>query len=101
MDADKRWPKNALLIALSHGMDGWMLGATTDAIEIASFVNTMGVHAIPNTPEAIEGLLQDMETAGLVERRSTRTPVDGRFQQFHRFALTEYGWVRAGELEAE
>jgi hypothetical protein len=101
MDADKLWPKNALLIALSHGMDGRVLGDTTDAIEIASFVSTMGVHAIPRTPEAIEGLLQDMETAGLVERRSTGTPVEGRYQQFHRFALTEYGWVRARELKAE
>jgi hypothetical protein len=101
MDTDKRWPKNALLIALSHGMDGWMLGSTTDAIEIASFVNTTGVRAIPRTPEAIEGLLQDMETEGLVERRSTPSPVDGRFQQFHTFALTEHGWMRARELGAD
>jgi hypothetical protein len=93
-----RHPVDELLIALSHGLEGWMFGSTTDPIEIASFLSATGKRAIPRTPEAIQGLLEDMETAGLVERRSTRTPVDGRFQQFHRFALTEYAWVRAGEL---
>jgi DNA-binding PadR family transcriptional regulator len=90
-----------MLIALSHGLEGWMLGSTTDAIEIASFVNTTGKHAIPGSPEAIEGLLRDMETGGLVERRSTPSPVEGRLQPFHAFALTEHGWARARELEAE
>ena len=96
-----RHPVDELLIALSHGLEGWMLGDATDPIEIASFVDTTGKRAIPGTPEAVEGLLEDMETAGLVERRVTSSPVDGRFQPFHSFALTEQGWARAAELDAD
>ena len=92
-----RHPLDELLIALSHGLDGWMLGSTTDAVEIASFLKATGRRAIPRTPEAIEGLLRDMETAGLVERRSRSSPVD-EVSQFHTYAMTEQGWVRAQEL---
>jgi DNA-binding PadR family transcriptional regulator len=94
-------PADELLILLSHGLEGWMLGQTTHPIEIASFVNTTGRGGIPNTPQAVEGLLEQMETAGLVERRSTSPADVARFQQFHRFALTEQGWARAAELEAD
>jgi DNA-binding PadR family transcriptional regulator len=66
-------PADELVILLSHGLEGWMLGQTTHPIEIASFLNTTGRRAIPRTPQVIEGLLRDMETAGLAERRSTST----------------------------
>jgi DNA-binding PadR family transcriptional regulator len=95
-----RHPVDDLLIALSHGLEGWMFGSTTDAIEIASFLRATGKRAIPRTPEAIEGLLQDMETAGLVERRRPDSSVAGS-QQFQTFALTEQGWARAAALDAE
>ena len=58
-----RHPADELLIALSHGLDGWMLGSTTDPIEIASFLSATGKRAIPSTPEAIQRLLEDMEIA--------------------------------------
>lgn len=94
-------PVDERLIALSHGLEGLDDRRTTDPVEIASLVSTTGKRAIPSAPEAIERLLQDMETAGLVERRATPLPIDGRLQQFHVHALTEQGWARAAELDAE
>ena len=98
--AAMRHPVDELLIALSHGLEGWMLGSTTDPIEIASFLSATGKRAIPRTPEAIRGLLEDMETAGLVERRPADSSV-AESQPFMTFALTELGWARAAELDAE
>ena len=94
-----RQPVDELLLALSHGLDGWMLGSTTDPIEIASFLSATGNRAIPSTPEAIQGLLEDMETAGLVEPRLSDSSA-ARSRQFQTFALTERGWARAAEIEA-
>jgi hypothetical protein len=96
-----RLPEDALLIALAHGLDGLMLGTTTDAFEIATFVDTTGVREIPSTPEAIEELLGDMEDAGLVRRLPLPALDEPRFAKFHSIALTEDGWARARELEEE
>ena len=41
-----------------------------------------------------------METAGLVERRRPDSSIAGT-QQLQTFALTEQGWARAANLEAE
>jgi DNA-binding PadR family transcriptional regulator len=90
-----RQPEDELLIVLSHGMDGWMLGTETDAVEIATFVNTTGQAGIPKAAAAIEGLLEDMVNAGLVERVS-RPP---GLELYGAYALTEDGWARARDLE--
>ena len=39
--AAMRHPVDDLLIALSHGLEGWMFGSTTDPIEIASFLRAI------------------------------------------------------------
>ena len=41
-----RQPVDELLLALSHGLDGWMLGNATDPIEIASFLSATGNRAL-------------------------------------------------------
>lgn len=76
-----------------------MLGATTSAVEIASFVNATGNRSIPKTAEAIEGLLWDMQHAGLVTDRSKSSGPE--HAELHRYGLTEEGWTRARQLEAE
>lgn len=94
-----RLPADELLIALSHGMEGWMLGSTTDAVEIATFAATTGNRAIPRAPAAVEQLLEDMVTAGLVEHRSRDKHKDRWTEIYSAYALTEAGWARARELE--
>lgn len=78
-----------------------MLGSETDAVEIATFVNTTGNPDIPKTAEAIEGMLEDMLNAGLVERRSRPRGMARGIELFGAYALTEGGWGRARELEAK
>jgi hypothetical protein len=96
-----RQPADELLIALSHGMEGWMLGSTTDAVEIATFAATIGSRAIPRTPAAVEQLLEDMVGAGLVEHRS-RQPNKNRWTEIYSaYGVTQGGRARARELEAE
>lgn len=77
-----------------------MLGSTTDAVEIASFVNTTGNLSIPKSPEAIEEMLGHMLDAGLVERRSLPPGMDRGIELFGAYALSEDGWARARELGA-
>ena len=96
-----RQPEDELLIILSHGLEGRMLGSTTDAIEIASFLETRGVRLIPNTAEAIEELLGDMEDAGLVRRLSIPPLDEPRLAKFHSVVLSEEGWARARQVEGE
>jgi DNA-binding PadR family transcriptional regulator len=98
--AETRRPADELIILLSHGMEGWMLGTTTDAVEIATFAVTTGNRAIPRTPDAIEQLLKNLVEAGLVEHRS-RQPNKNRLTEIRSaYGLTEGGWVRAHQLEA-
>jgi hypothetical protein len=96
-----RRPADELLVALSHGMEGWMLGTTTDAVEIASFASTTGNESIPRTPEAVERLLEDLVTAGLVDNRSRDQSKHRWTEIYGAYGLTEEGWTRARELEAE
>ncbi len=89
-----------LLLALAHGLEGWMLGNTTDAVEIATFADTTGHRAVPRTPQAVEQLLEDMVDAGLVHHRS-RQPSKNRWTEIYSaYGLTEEGG-RARELDAE
>jgi DNA-binding PadR family transcriptional regulator len=91
--AEMRQPADELIILLSHGMEGWMLGTTTDAVEIATFAVTTGNRAIPRTPDAVEQLLEDMVEAGLVEHCS-RQPNKNRLAEIRgAYGLTEGGWV--------
>jgi hypothetical protein len=98
--ARMRHPLDELLIALSHGLDGWMLGSATDAIEIAAFVDSTGNRAIPKSPEAIDRLLRDMQDLALVKRRSMPPNVRRRSEPYPSVALTDDGWARARDLEA-
>lgn len=77
-----------------------MLGSTTDAVEIASFASTTGNRSIPRTPEAVEQLLEDMLSAGLVENRSRDQSKNRWTEIYGAYALTEGGWARAREIEA-
>jgi hypothetical protein len=89
-----RDPVDELLVAISHGLGGSMAGSTTDAVEISSFVNSTRNQSIPKTAEAIEGLLWDMEHAGLLEERSDAA--SAQHDELHRsYALTKEGWMRA------
>jgi DNA-binding PadR family transcriptional regulator len=95
-----RQPADELLVVLSHGMEGWMLGSTTDAVEIATFAATTGNRSIPRAPAAVEQLLEDMVAAGLVEHRSRDQSKNRWSEIYSAYALTEPGWARARELEA-
>ena len=83
-----RPPAEELLIVLSHGMDGWMLGVETDAVEIATYVNTTAHAGLPKAAAAIEILLEDMVETGLVKRMS-RPP---GLELYGCYALTDDGW---------
>lgn len=96
-----RQPIDELLIKLSHGMEGWMLGTTTDAVEIATFADTTGNRSIPRAPAAVEQLLEDMVSAGLVEHRSRDQSKNRWTEIYGAYALTEGGWARARQLEAD
>lgn len=95
-----RSPVDELLIALSRGLEGWMLGSMTDAVEIASFADTTGSRAIPRTPEAVEQLLEDMVDAGLMEHRSRDLNKNRWSETYSAYGVTEEGWRRARELAA-
>ena len=95
-----RPPADELLVALSHGLEGWMLGSTTDAVEIATFADSTGNRAIPRTPEAVEQLLEDMVDAGLVEHRSRDLKKARWTEMYAAYGLTEEGWTRARDLDA-
>ena len=95
-----RSPEDALLMAMSHGMEGWMLGTATDAPEIATYGEMTGNRAIPRTPEAIDRMLSDLHDAGLVAYRSRPHNVEHEPARYRSYALTEDGWARARELEA-
>lgn len=75
-----------------------MLGSSTDAMEIASFVDATSAQEIPNRPEAVEQLLRDMEDAGLLRRLQLPPLDEPRFAKFHSFA-PDGGLAR--ELENE
>lgn len=94
-----RTPEDELIIALSHGLDGWMLGSRTDAVEIATFLDTTDNRVIPRTAEAMEELLGDLLDAGLVERRWPSASEKLAHERFHAYGLTEAGWTRAREME--
>ena len=85
-----RPPVDELLIVLSRGMDGWMLGIETDAVEIATFVNTTAHTGLPKAAAAIEALLEDMLETGLVKRMSRQPGLE----LFGSYALTDDGRVR-------
>jgi DNA-binding PadR family transcriptional regulator len=93
-----RTPVDELIVALAHGLEGWMLGSTTDAVEIATYLQSTGNHLIPGSPEAIEGLLTDLLDAGFVERR-TPAPLALADARYQTYGLTEAGWRRAHELD--
>jgi len=88
-----------LILLLATGLEGWMLGASTDASEIFAFVEMTDNETLPRSPEAIDDLLTTLHEAGLVVPRPRLSQAEARLASYRSYALTPAGWARVRALE--
>ena len=94
-----RSPEDAIVLAIWRGRND-RSGPSVDAYELAGYLEDVEERTVPQTPAAIERILTDLTSAGLVEEQARPlTPGHGRMI-YHLYALTEEGLARARELEA-
>ncbi len=93
-----RSPEDELLITMTHGIGGWMIGTSVNAREIAVFAEMTGDRSIPSSADDIDRLLTSLNDAGLVVHRS-RTHAVSSAEPYRSYVLTPDGWARAQELE--
>lgn len=91
-------PADHLILLLASGLEGWMLGASTDAAELFSFVEMTDDPDLPRSVEAIDHLLTELHEAGLVTPRARRSRAEARISAYRSFALTPDGWARSRTL---
>jgi DNA-binding PadR family transcriptional regulator len=90
--------EDELVVAMSHGIGGWVIGSSVNAQEVAVFVEVIGNRALPSSADDIDQLLTNLNDAGLVAYRS-RTSAVGSAEPYRSYVLTPDGWARARELE--
>ena len=88
-----------LILLLATGLEGWMLGASTDASEIFAFVEMTDNTTLPRSPEAIDALFTTLHEAGLVVPRPRLSRAEAQLATYRAYALTPAGWARVRTLE--
>ena len=76
-----------------------MLGASTDASEVAAFVEMTDNDTLPRSVEAIDWLLEELHEAGLVAPRARLSRAEAQVSIYRSYALTPAGWRRVHDLE--
>ena len=92
-------PADNLILLLATGLEGWMLGASTDASEIFAFVEMTDNKTLPRSPDAIDALLTALHEAGLVTPRPRLSQAEAHLATYRSYALTPAGWARIRTLE--